>query len=335
MSYFNSGVNHDGSDALANAGYALEFYHVDSEAVTKFKAFITSLSEQYQSNWDKEEIYGRMDPIQTFKSTQRTISVSWDIVGGSSTEAQQNLSDLQTLFNMLYPTYQGRSSGTTGMIAAPLLRMKYRNLIAREGASDGDVSDSGLLGTVDGFTFEPQMDDAMYSDAKGNLFPKVIKLSCNFSVIHEHPLGWTSDGDSRNDGFPWNAWHDGTIAAEDTFSSDGPSEDGPGSTSEPSDNNVNNETVPKENSKKELTSTAKNEKITSTTTGSGSITKDNNFAKRVGQKTANADREKQRARDKLAERRKRLEQRANEPKSLTERSNSLVDGILNNSRSKG
>ena len=201
MTTFNS-FNGDSTDAKANAGYTLDFHHVASGKEVSFKAFITSLSDQYQSNWDKEEIYGRMDPIQTFKSTQRTISVSWDIVAGSISEAKRNMKELSLLFNMLYPSYSSKSAGsTTGMIAAPLLRMRFANLISKEGKI-GSVSEAGLLGSVDGFNFEPAMDDAMFGDSQGNLYPKIINLSCTFSVIHEHELGWFGE-EQRRESFPY------------------------------------------------------------------------------------------------------------------------------------
>ncbi len=203
MVTFNS-FKGDPTDTEANAGYKLSFYHVPTSFEANFKAFITSLSDQYQSNWESEEIYGRMDPIQTFKSTTRVINVGWDIVAGSLQEAQRNLKELSTLFNMLYPVYESNSTGTSGMVASPLMRMKFTNLITRAGANPlAPVSSAGLLGTSSGFTFEPQMDDAVFGDTAGNLYPKVVKISCAFSVIHEHPLGWDQHPSPRNPSFPY------------------------------------------------------------------------------------------------------------------------------------
>ncbi len=192
----------DPTDAKANAGYTLDFHHVATGTEVSFKAYITSLSDQYQSSWDKEEIYGRMDSIQTFKSTQRVISVSWDVVAGSLSEAKKNMFDLSNLFNMLYPSYHTKnSSSTTGMVSAPLLRMKYANLISIKGKK-GSAGSAGLLGSVAGFSFTPVMEDAMFGDSEGNLYPKIVNLSCEFSVIHEHSLGWSS-GVPRHEGFPY------------------------------------------------------------------------------------------------------------------------------------
>lgn len=195
----------DESGARANAGYTLNFYHLASDTEVSFKGFVTNFSDQYQSNWDKEEIYGRMDPIQTFKSTQRTINISWDVVAGSLEEAKENLERLTSLFNMLYPTYDNVDNGTSGMKDAPLLRMKYLNFVTRVGAkAKTSAKEGGLLGSSSGFNFEPDMTDAMFGDNDGNLYPKVVKLSCTFSVIHEHPLGWKNESPPlRTSGFPY------------------------------------------------------------------------------------------------------------------------------------
>ena len=201
MSFYS--FDGDPSDAQANAGYTLDFFHVATGTKVKFKAFITNISDQYQSNWEKEEVYGRMDPIQTFKSTQRVINVSWDIVAGSMNEAKSNMRNLSDLFNMLYPVYETKENNTNGMKASPLLRIKFANLISKSGQK-GDVSEAGLLGSVDGFNFEPMMEDAMFGDSSGNLYPKVVSLSCAFSVIHEQPLGWNGNS-KRTHAFPYGA----------------------------------------------------------------------------------------------------------------------------------
>lgn len=195
----------DQSGAQANAGYVLRFYHLASNREIKFKAFVTNFSDQYQSSWDKEEIYGRMDPIQTFKSTQRVINVSWEVVAGSLEEAKENLENLSTLFSMLYPSYDSMISGTSGMSHAPLLRMKYMNFITKPSSSaKSTAKEGGLLGSSSGFNFEPVMNDAMFGDSDGNLYPKIVNLSCTFSVIHEDKLGWDgTSGNLRTGKFPY------------------------------------------------------------------------------------------------------------------------------------
>lgn len=201
MRNFNLGA--DNSDTTAQQGYTLNFYHLPSGKEVSFKAFVTNFSDQYQSNWDKEEVYGRMDPIQTFRSTQRVINVSFDVVAGNLPEAMSNMKEMSDLFSMLYPSYTQKQSGTAGMNGAPLLRVKYLNFITRAGANaQATAKEGGLLGSCSGFNFEPEMGDAMFGDSQGNLYPKIVRLSFTFSVIHEHPLGW-SGSKLRESNFPY------------------------------------------------------------------------------------------------------------------------------------
>jgi hypothetical protein len=166
--------------------------------IVEFKGFITEMSDRFQSNWETEEVYGRMDPIGTFKNTKRTISLGWTIPAVSVEEAKSNFDALRSLTAMLYPGY---TAGTvkvddqaivTGNSIAkpPLIRLSYANLIQ-------SASKDGLLGWVDGFDINPTMEMGFFIEGI-NQYPKVYTMSCNFNVLHEHDLGWqksTKKGD--------------------------------------------------------------------------------------------------------------------------------------------
>ena len=187
--------------------YSLAFYHVATGTTVEFKAFLTSLNDNYGCDWEMENIYGRMDAVQTFKATTRTINIGWDIVAGSVAEAKLNHQKIGKLSSLLYPVYE--SKGATGMTAPPLLRVKFANLIVNSatvgtGSSpSSDVSITGLLGSVDGFSFESDVEDLFFSDSPGLVYPKRISVSCTFTVIHEHPLGFTASNSKRQENFPY------------------------------------------------------------------------------------------------------------------------------------
>jgi len=50
-----------------------------------------------------------------------------------------------------------------------------------------------LLGWVDGFNITPSMEMGFFID---NLkqYPKVYTMSCTFNVLHEHDLGYNTQG---------------------------------------------------------------------------------------------------------------------------------------------
>ncbi len=163
--------------------------------IVEFKGFITEMSDNFQSSWETEEVYGRMDPIGTFKSTKRTISLGWTVPAASIKEAKSNFQAMRSLTAMLYPGYSanqvlvdGNTFTTANSISKPpLIRLSYANLIQ---SADG----SGLLGWVDGFNVQPNLEMGFFIENKMQ-YPKVYTMSCNFNVLHEHDLGWNDSSE--------------------------------------------------------------------------------------------------------------------------------------------
>ena len=202
----------DDMTTLAPQGLStLDVYYVPLERSVSFKAFITDFSDQYGTTWNEEAIHGRMDPVQTFKSTVRDITVAFDVVAASESEAKYNLAKVSELASMHYPVYndKSKSSGaagsTTALDQSPLLRVKYANWICRSDNPGGTVKESGLLVASSGFTFAPQMDDLIFGTGD-MLYPKLIKVSLSLKVIHEHHMGFTGEtNEKRVRAFPYNS----------------------------------------------------------------------------------------------------------------------------------
>jgi len=201
----------DYTDLIANKKrMVVQFYHLPSGKTVEFKAFLTQYSDQFESNWNSEDVYGRMDPLETFQGTRRVISLGWAVPSHDFKEAKKNLAKASLLISMLYPAYE-KGGGTGAMSAAPLFRMKFVNLIAQPGkAGEGDdVKTSGLVGRIGGFVYEPDIESGFFvpTDQDGVLFPQTINLDCEFTVFHTHELGWNADdSDLRTgtDAYPYN-----------------------------------------------------------------------------------------------------------------------------------
>ena len=177
---------------LHNAGFTLAFMHVPTGREVEFKAFLDQISDAYTTNWSQESVYGRMDQIATFQNTQRAIAVSWIVPAGSEIEALDNMRRIQHLMQFMYPLY----SDDGILLSAPLLRLKFANLIR-----DGKTG-KGVLGYVNGFTVDPDQEAGYFAYSKGpmteqaELYPKAIRLNCDFTVLHEHDLGYRRHGDA-------------------------------------------------------------------------------------------------------------------------------------------
>ena len=122
------------TDGLANHAEAvISFFHVPSESDVFFKAFITTFAESYQSDWNNETVFGRTDPIYTFKNTQRTMTLGWKIPADTIGEAYNNLAKVQKLAQFLYPNYADLGASGAVLSQSPLVRLKVMNLASSAG----------------------------------------------------------------------------------------------------------------------------------------------------------------------------------------------------------
>lgn len=204
----------------------------------RFKGWVTSFSDKFDSTWNEEPVYGRMDPLATFQSTKRTISMAFDVVSENAKSAQQNLLAVNKLITFLYPVYEvnedtrGRKSSSTTLSAAPLLGMRWTNLVAD--AATGDylvgylkgvdyapkideggfinqkstliegntaiITTTGDVANTEGSTGDANVDSQSTEKSKGtrrqakNYIPKVLSINLNFTVLHTHLPGWTESG---------------------------------------------------------------------------------------------------------------------------------------------
>ena len=194
----------DGSGGLANGGQVIEIYHVPTKFSVKFKAMMTQFEDAYTCEWNSEAVYGRMDPIQTYQRTGRVISVAFSVAASDMKEAKTNLERISTLVQFLYPTYEAN-----GIIKnSPYCKIQFMNWSAHGGIS-GNAKQVGLLGTIGGFTFVPDLEPGVFSEPSGNeLYPKLINVAFQFTVIHAHPLGWRNKTPSAAGMFPYGVFID-------------------------------------------------------------------------------------------------------------------------------
>lgn len=177
----------DGSDSLANNKFQyLQFYHVPSGESVAFKAFILSFSDDYQSEWNAETVYGRMDPIATFKRTGRTINATFTVPASGFQEAVENMMRMTALTQFLYPSYEGST-----IKGAPFIKVQFMNWIQNSEYGPGsDPKESGLLGYINGFSFQPNMEAGVFQSGL-DILPKEMSVNFQLNVIHEAPLGWS------------------------------------------------------------------------------------------------------------------------------------------------
>lgn len=237
-----AGQNKEFGKASEKNGAIIQFYHIatfrksvdvqlDNGSQATFKAFLTDFNDSFKTNWSPKETMGRMDPIQTYKNTQRQITIAFDVPSHSDEESQFNFIQLQKLIMMQYPVYQttdinkvsdaqsrpivtteqtpnfigpmlepSKTNNTTNIqgrfiASPPLLYIKFMNWISEDiGHASGERSDyasDSLVGVISEVSFKPDL-DAGFQFINNNLVPKLFTVNLSISVVHTQELGWTN-----------------------------------------------------------------------------------------------------------------------------------------------
>ena len=152
----------------------------------KFKAFLTSFADKFTSNWNTQEIYGRMDPLHTFQNTSRVITLGLVLPSASYKEGKENLQRISALERLMYPNYKTNGSAIT-ITEAPVFKVQFANLIS-------DVkTGGGLHCVIPEVSFNPNVDMGFYADPLKkftHLVPKEISLDLTLNILHMHKLGF-------------------------------------------------------------------------------------------------------------------------------------------------
>ena len=77
------------SNLQKNLNQVIDIYHVPSGRSVQFGAAIINFNDSFTSDWAPTEVYGRMDPIGTFKRTRRQIALSFQVMAEDINEAKR------------------------------------------------------------------------------------------------------------------------------------------------------------------------------------------------------------------------------------------------------
>ena len=203
----------------------IEIWNIPTQKNVFFKSFLTAFQDTFTTEYTKEPVFGRMDPIATYKRTGRVITLGWDVPSSGLSEAKENLAKMNRLVQFLYPVYDAGNGGATTMRSGPIFKIKMGNLIMKPGFTaagggvDAPASEAGLPGIIEGFSYAPKLEYGVYDPGKlsggedvqianakhwssrdktsnatvsydGSLYPKVVSAQITFTVLHDTPLGW-------------------------------------------------------------------------------------------------------------------------------------------------
>lgn len=128
-------------ERLLDAEYMPFYFHdVRTNEILSFHAFLSALSDSFTANYTATDGFGRMDPIQTYKNTTRSISFSFTVVATSPEDHDNMWYSINKLVNMLYPQWsQGEDVSNDDskftqpfsqtVAASPLIRVRIGDVI--------------------------------------------------------------------------------------------------------------------------------------------------------------------------------------------------------------
>ena len=118
------------------------FHDLRTNEIIQFHAFLTNLSDAFNADYDKIDGIGRVDTIQHYKKTNRSIDLSFKIVATNEDDFDDMWTRINKLITLLYPQYtQGRSvydeNGNRNFTipfsqlpgASPMVRMRIGDVI--------------------------------------------------------------------------------------------------------------------------------------------------------------------------------------------------------------
>lgn len=198
--------------AIKRGVIPLEITSLISGKTVPIYGTMTSLNDNWSSNYNEEVVYGRIDAIPTFSNTARTISVSIDLVpitaNGNTiaNSSKTNQITISEIAKMCYPGYQTMSTAGGNinfnaaiLKSAPLVEIQHRNVIC---SADGGP----LKAFIKSFTTNIQY-DGLYSLAGAtsttttatqlSIYYNRISITLEFGILHDEPMGYDESGDPK------------------------------------------------------------------------------------------------------------------------------------------
>lgn len=169
-----------------------------------FPAYIKKIQDAVSPEYTQTHVFGRSDPVATYKKTSRKITADFDIPAYTEFDANEILKKIGILVKNTYPGYM-ETQGQSILNSPPLIRLKFANIICNPFNND-----QGLLGFTDSISVQHAFSDVgtfIVPNSERNdgyLFAKSYSLTINFTVLHEEVVGWDDkNGKFKSDNYPY------------------------------------------------------------------------------------------------------------------------------------
>lgn len=101
-------------ESILDAEYMPFYFHdLRTNEIVSFHAFLDELSDSYTANYNASSGYGRIEDVQTYKDTKRSVGCTFHVVGMNEEDFNYMWWQINKLTTMVYPQWsQGRKLQT-------------------------------------------------------------------------------------------------------------------------------------------------------------------------------------------------------------------------------
>lgn len=132
-----------------------------------FRAYLDSIKDSYGADWSSVKYSGRAEQFYQYQGFNRSISLGFSILAHSKEELNTMYEKMNKLTNMITPDYSD-----LGYMRGTIVRLTV-----------GDYFKS-VPGVVNSINFDNHLDTG-WDLVEGRQAPKYLKVSCDFSPIHD------------------------------------------------------------------------------------------------------------------------------------------------------
>jgi len=192
-------------EQVLDASYVPFYFHdLRTNEIISFHAFLKTLEDSFQANYQSDVVYGRADPVHIYKNTERTIGLSFIVAAVNESDFDQMWYKINKFITMVYPQYTaGRQLSFENNsfyqpfsqvpAASPMIRMRVGDLVKSNYSTFGMGRLFGLA-QLQGFginrtTPETQQQQAATAEQVQQVQDRMNAK--NFLVGEKFILNWT------------------------------------------------------------------------------------------------------------------------------------------------
>lgn len=154
---------------------ALYFYNINTQKFIQFRAFIDSIDDSYNADWQGTRYVGRAEEFYTYGGFSRDINISFKIAAATSVEMKPLYEKMNQLAAMTAPQYT-----SAGIMQGTVVRMNVGYYITN---TPGIIT-SVKYSLVEDAPWEIGLRDPSLADELGTS-PTILQCSVSFKAIHD------------------------------------------------------------------------------------------------------------------------------------------------------